>query len=117
MSVNGLLKATARVLGLVSVGPRQPQGKNHQPDGVELMNAPYPANWIKERLGDWASEDGMFVGSVVPEGFEAYARVFHPAKLWKADRSWEQVRWSTKLDKIKNLHFEVRSRPIVSTSP
>ena len=59
------------------------------------MNAPYPANWIKERLGDWASEKGRFVGSLVPEGFEAYARVFHPAKLWKADRSWEQVRWST----------------------
>ena len=38
----GLLKATARVLDLVSVGQRQPQGKNHQPDGVELMNAPYP---------------------------------------------------------------------------
>ena len=95
MSVNGLLKATARVLDLVSVGQRQPQGKNHQLDTVELMNAPYPANWIKERLGDWASEKGMFVGSVVPEGFEAYARVFHPAELWKADRSWEQVRWST----------------------
>ena len=95
MSVNGLLKAAARVLDLVSVGQRQPQGKNHQPDGVELMNAPYPANWIKERLGDWASEKGRFVGSLVPEGFEAYARVFHPAKLWKADRSWEQVRWST----------------------
>ena len=56
MSVNGLLKATARVLDLVSVWQRQPQSKNHQPDGVELMNAPYPANWIKERLGDWASE-------------------------------------------------------------
>ena len=95
MSVNGLLKATARVLDLVSVGQRQPQGKNHQLDTVGLMNAPYPANWIKERLGDWASEKGMFVGSVVPEGFEAYARVFHPAELWKADRSWEQVRWST----------------------
>ena len=53
MSVNGLLKATARVLGLVSVGQRQPQGRNHQPDGVELMNAPHPANWIEERLGDW----------------------------------------------------------------
>lgn len=33
------------------------------------------ALWIKERLHPFARD----VGSVIPEGFEAYARVFHPA--------------------------------------
>jgi len=34
-----------------------------------------PARWIKDRLHPFAQD----TGSVIPEGFEAYARVFHPA--------------------------------------
>lgn len=56
-----------------------------------------PARWIQERLWPWGSgsgRDGVPVGSIVPEGFEAYARLLHPAGR-QIDRGWEPVRWAT----------------------
>lgn len=50
------------------------------------------ADWIRERLHGFAVD----VGSVLPSGFEAYARIFHPA--WKQrqglDDPEEEVSWS-----------------------
>jgi hypothetical protein len=48
------------------------------------------ADWIRERLHPFAQD----VGSVVPAGFDAYARIFHPART---SRDWNEleVRWST----------------------
>jgi hypothetical protein len=48
------------------------------------------AEWIRKRLHPFSAYQ---VGSVVPSGFVAYARIFHPA--W-ASRDWnpEEVRWS-----------------------
>jgi hypothetical protein len=46
------------------------------------------ADWIRERLHPFAQD----VGSVVPPGFAAYARIFHPASI--ADRPDVEVRWS-----------------------
>jgi hypothetical protein len=47
------------------------------------------ADWIRERLHPFAQD----VGAVVPGGFAAYARIFHPANR---SRDWkeEEVRWS-----------------------
>src|SRR4029077_19918486 len=47
------------------------------------------ADWISERLHPFAQD----IGSVVPSGFAAYARIFHPAHR---SRHWdeEEVRWS-----------------------
>lgn len=45
-----------------------------------------PAAWIGPRLHPF----GQDVGSIIPEGFEAYARLFHPVQL-EHDR---QERWS-----------------------
>ncbi|MDQ6878918.1 MAG: hypothetical protein M3082_14755 [Candidatus Dormibacteraeota bacterium] len=52
-------------------------------DAVEV------ADWIGERLHPFAKD----VGSVVPPGLPAYARIFHPASR---SRHWqpEDVRWS-----------------------
>jgi hypothetical protein len=47
-----------------------------------------PANWIVERIHPF----GQDVGSIVPEGFDAYAHVFHPA--WRGWPDREQVRWT-----------------------
>jgi hypothetical protein len=54
------------------------------------------ADWIRERLHPFAAYD---VGAVVPTGFDAYARIFHPASTsrdWKqAEVSWSEVAaWS-----------------------
>jgi hypothetical protein len=47
------------------------------------------AEWIGGRLHPF----GQDVGSVVPTGFEAYARIFHPASRL-AGREQVEVRWS-----------------------
>ena len=53
------------------------------------------ARWVEERLRSWNACPAREtrVGSIVPEGFAAYARVFHPAEL-RTDREDEPVRWS-----------------------
>jgi hypothetical protein len=47
-------------------------------DGLELVDDPSPARWVEESLDPhpWAT-----VGNIVPDSFEAYARVLHPAYL------------------------------------
>ena len=53
---------------------------------LEVIDGASAGAWIKPRLG------GQF-GAVtlqVPDGFEAYARVFHPAR----DAEWNSVRWA-----------------------
>ena len=57
-------------------------------EGLEFTEDVTSAQWVEESLMDFGS-----VRALVPEGFSAYARVFHPAYL---DDSQEQpVRWST----------------------
>lgn len=55
---------------------------------LTLVRDTGPADWIVERVRDF--EHG--VGSVVPEGFDAYARVFHPASRL-VDGTEETVSW------------------------
>lgn len=51
--------------------------------------------WLEERLWDWGpSSQGVRVGSVVPEGFAAYARILHPAGRRPEDGGGT-VRWAT----------------------
>ncbi len=66
-----------------------------EPEGVELVENISEARWIEERLRPWNGRgfQETRVGSLVPEGFAAYARVFHPAEL--RDRERVPVRWST----------------------
>jgi hypothetical protein len=48
-----------------------------------------PASWIAERLHPFAQD----VGAIIPTGFEAYARVFHPAYRRMPDGTLTPVRW------------------------
>jgi hypothetical protein len=64
-------------LGVVRVG------------SLELQNDLSPAGWIIDRIHDFAVD----VGSVIPDGFEAYARLFHPA-IRIEDGEEVAVRWS-----------------------
>jgi len=49
----------------------------------------HAADWIVRRLHPFATD----VGSLVPEGYEAYARVLHPARRIEADQP-AKVRWA-----------------------
>ncbi len=55
-----------------------------------------PGRWLQERLWTWgpgSNRQGLAVGALVPEGFEAYARILHPATS-ETERGFESVRWS-----------------------
>ena len=58
--------------------------------GLRKAASAEPAAWIVKGIRDFAKN----VGSVVPEGFEAYARVFHPASTGATDGhdvSWREI--------------------------
>ena len=61
------------------------------PEGLVVQTDTSPAQWIQERLPryPWAT-----VGSIIPSGFEAYARVLHPAYERGPDRSQTAISWS-----------------------
>ncbi len=82
------------VLTSWGVGAPAPQ-LTRQPDGAELLKDVAPANWVAERLWRWNREHGALTGERVPDGFEAYARIFHPARYQSEDREWHRVSWAT----------------------
>jgi hypothetical protein len=49
------------------------------PPGTELMRDVSPADWVLARLQPW-DLGGVRLHSFAPSGFEAYARIFHPAR-------------------------------------
>jgi hypothetical protein len=65
--------------------------------------------WLDQRLHSWKPDSPPLVGSVVPSGFEAYARLLHPARRI-LDRAAEHVplRWSEIAEaRGKRIHPEV----------
>lgn len=59
-------------------------------DRARVLDDPSPGDWIRPRLTRWGRVDGL-----VPDGFEAYARVLHPVGEPADDPStWTPVRWS-----------------------
>lgn len=56
---------------------------------LRLCDDVSPAQWIVDRIHPFAQD----VGSIVPEGFEAFARVFHPAGRTEGGET-VAVRWS-----------------------
>lgn len=63
------------------------------PDGVALLRDLQPARWIEEELQQpsWIG-DSVPLTALLPQGFPAYARIFHPATTWEGNRPG---RWST----------------------
>lgn len=56
-----------------------------------------PTTWIDDRLQPRALvNEGVIVGEIVPSGFEAYARVFHPGRRFFGNLMEESIelRWS-----------------------
>jgi hypothetical protein len=62
------------------------------PEGVELMNDVTTARWIEESLDGWP---WATVGALLPEGFDAYARILHPAYIKNDQGKEEAVSWAT----------------------
>jgi hypothetical protein len=56
---------------------------------MQLASDCEAASWIRDRLHPFARD----VGSIIPEGFEAYARIFHPPYRRLSDGTYVPVRW------------------------
>ena len=106
------------VLTSSGAGAPAPQ-LTRQPDGAELLKDVAPAGWIAERLWRGTRQTGTLVGCVIPEGFEAYARIFHPAEQYNAsERSWSKVRWATVASwNGKVVHSQMEFSPIANLDP
>ena len=61
------------------------------PRGVEFVEDVSPARWVEDSLSEFGK-----VRSMLPEGFAAYTRVFHPAYLDSAGE--EPMRWCVATD-------------------
>lgn len=62
------------------------------PAGVALLRDLEPARWIEEGLQSPWQDDGVYLTGLLPQGFPAYARIFHPATTEEGNRP---VRWAT----------------------
>lgn len=70
----------------------------------------HTADWIRERLHGWAVD----VGSVIPEGFAAYARIFHPA--WRPHMI--ELRWSdVAAANGRTVHPQMQFHSIATPAP
>ena len=76
------------------------------------------AEWIAERLAPFAAWQ---VGSIVPRGFEAYVRVFHPTGEGEQRRTWRQL--ADRYGRVMHAHAEFEQlvppdqRPYVGDPP
>ena len=87
---------------------------------VTLVEDPSTAHWVKERLLPvLPDEEGVKAGSIVPPGFDAYGRIFHPAHRYISEtRRHETVRWTEIA--FKNgltVHPEMQFHSILGKSP
>jgi hypothetical protein len=75
-----------------------------------------PADWIGSRLRPFGAD----TGSVVPEGFEAYCRIFHPVEpQWPdtAARTWAQVAAENGRTAHGQMQFHMINRPARTPPP
>ena len=66
---------------------------------LEYVDDLTPANWIAERLHPFAQD----AGAIIPPGFEAYARLFHPA-MRRVGRKQVPVTWREIADSNLRVH-------------
>ena len=82
------------------------------PDGVTLETDVTPAAWIDERLLPINRRVGVQVGEVIPTGFEAYARIFHPVRV----PGGGTIRWSEIAERNGRVeHPEMQLEHLVGT--
>jgi hypothetical protein len=84
------------------------------PNGLTLRTDVTPTEWVDESLLPHRGvSEGVRVGEIVPTGFEAYARILHPASRRTGDR-FEPVTWSELARaRGKTIHPEVQLKALL----
>lgn len=82
-------------------------------DALAASDEVKAADWIRDRVHPFAQD----VGSVVPAGFDAYARIFHPA--WRSEvGTLIEVRWSEVAEwSGRTVHAEMQFHSISMPIP
>ena len=83
---------------------------------AEAASSPEPGSWLLDRLLPWGTTAGTRVGAIIPAGYEAYARILHPAWSLPNGRmvpiSWRDVAaWSGRI-----VHPEVQWEAVIRPS-
>jgi hypothetical protein len=84
------------------------------PSGMTLETDVTPTVWVDESLMPFrASGEGALVGEIIPTGFEAYARILHPARRRAGDH-YELVTWAELArERGKTMHPEVQLKSLL----
>lgn len=84
------------------------------PEGLSLELDVSPAEWIDDALlAPRQPGDGVLVGEILPTGFEAYARILHPAIRRVGDR-YEPISWAELAhERGKIIHPEVQLKAVL----
>jgi len=78
---------------------------------LEYVEDVTPAQWIAERLHPFAQD----AGAIIPPGFEAYARIFHPAARWSVGQMERPVTWREIADaNLRIYHSEMQFGALVT---
>lgn len=78
---------------------------------LEYVDDLTPAGWIAERLHPFAQD----AGAIIPPGFEAYARIFHPAARWSVSQMERPVTWREIADaNLRIYHSEMQFGALVT---
>jgi hypothetical protein len=72
-----------------------------------------PAEWILPRLHPFAQD----VGSVIPDGFEAYCRIFHPVKNHPTTKTWSGIAAANGRVVHPEMQFHMINRPVGAPPP
>ncbi len=83
---------------------------------IEWLEDVSPAEWLSERLHPFTSD----TGSVIPPGFESYARLFHPVeadRIGDRRRRWADLARETGRIVHPEMQFHLISRPIGQPCP
>jgi hypothetical protein len=78
---------------------------------LEYVDDLTPASWIGERLHPFAQD----AGAIIPPGFEAYARILHPAARWSVGQAERPVTWREIADaNLRIYHSEMQFGALVT---
>ena len=99
-----MLNLLSRFFRNLSVGDRRVQDATEysvHPPGLTLLADVTAGHWVE----DGFSRRFATVGALVPEGFEAHARILHPA----LDDAFDPVKWSTVAEWSGRVYHPVMS--------
>jgi hypothetical protein len=80
-------------------------------DRITWLHDVSPADWIGPQLHPFTVD----TGSIIPEGFEAYCRIFHPVEPQWPDtrvRRWDEVARENGRTAHTEMQFHMISRPV-----